>query len=248
MLRCKPVYKEPEQNEEAILFAFPVTKNLSTCMEVECLKIQTTLIFSHFPFSLSEIHEHNFSPSGKLPCLLVDGKVYAGRDIIIQAAQRGLDIDSFLSPTQKSSMNAFKSQVESKIGFCLDLELWYDSHFNSITLLQRGISYPWPLNLIIPRLERNQKIKEMMASRPIYGQAQICLDGLSLLLGDQQPTTLDAVVFAYIHIILSLLSKSSTDSKLRKFVLQHDNLVQYSRRLWQNWYARVDSVASSLQS
>ncbi|KAJ3276195.1 hypothetical protein HDV01_005643 [Terramyces sp. JEL0728] len=254
MLRCKAVYTPPASNEEAILFAFPATKNLSTCMEVECLKIQTALIFSHFPFSLNEIHEHNFSPSGKLPCLMVDGKVYAGRDVIQQASQRGLDIDSFLSPTQKSSMNAFKSQVETKLGFCLDLELWYDTHFNSITLFQRGISYPWPLNLIIPRFERNQKIKEMMAVKPIYGQAQVCLDGLSLLLGDQQyfygsrPTTLDAAVFAYIHIILSLMSKSSSDSKLRKLVLQHDNLVQYSRRLWQNWYARVDSVAASLQS
>jgi hypothetical protein len=62
-----------------------------------------------------------------------------------------------------------------------------------------------------------------------------------------KPTSLDAVVFAYLHIILSLLSESPSESRLRKMTLQHDNLAQYSKRIWTEWYAKVDSIANRLR-
>lgn len=76
------------------------------------------------------------------------------------------------------------------------------------------------------------------------------LDNLSLILGDEdyifgsRPSSLDACVFSYLHVILSVLPP---DSRLKSLVLGHDNLTMYSRRIWTAWYSRVDSLASTLQ-
>ncbi|KAJ2999739.1 metaxin 1 [Globomyces sp. JEL0801] len=163
-----PVYSPELPNESPILYAFPQSKKLLTCLEINSLKIQTLLLFTHYPFVLIEHHDPNISPDGHLPCLQVEGELYAASDIRIEAKSRGLDIDNFLSSEEKANCVAFIALVESKLQFALDYELWYESsHFNDITLDLRGASYPWPLNYLIPRMERQAKIKSMLAKQPV---------------------------------------------------------------------------------
>jgi len=45
---------------------------------------------------------------------------------------------------------------------------------------------------------------------------------------------LDATLFAHLHIILSTPSQQS---ELRRIVLQYDNLVQYTKRIWKRFFA-----------
>ncbi len=68
------------------------------------------------------------------------------------------------------------------------------------------------------------------------------MDSLALLLGDQEyfwgarPTTLDALVFASLHVIYSVMAQSGTESQLRKITLQYDNLYRYSRQIYKTWF------------
>lgn len=69
-----------------------------------------------------------------------------------------------------------------------------------------------------------------------------------------RPTSADATVFAYLHVILCLPDEIAASSeakttegfasKLRKLVLAHDSLAQYTRRLWTTWFAKKNSLST----
>ena len=61
---------------------------------------------------------------------------------------------------------------------------------------------------------------------------------------DRYPTYLDAVAFAYFHIILAIpqITDSNADkeakrhaSELRNLVLNHSNLVKYTKKMYSTW-------------
>lgn len=82
-----------------------------------------------------------------------------------------MDIDSFLDKEQKARCTAFVALVESKLGFAMDYELWYElSNFNEITARNE---YPWPLNYFIPRMERHKKINEMLAKTSVLSTSKV---------------------------------------------------------------------------
>ncbi|KAJ2999741.1 adenylosuccinase ade13 [Globomyces sp. JEL0801] len=162
-----PVYSPELPNESPILYAFPQSKKLLTCLEINSLKIQ---------------------------CLQVEGELYAASDIRIEAKSRGLDIDNFLSSEEKANCVAFIALVESKLQFALDYELWYESsHFNDITLDLRGASYPWPLNylmVVYPSVISRRISQELpfmateniiMAMVKLGGDRQVCHEEIRVL-------------------------------------------------------------------
>lgn len=77
-------------------------------------------------------------------------------------------------------------------------------------------------------------------------QAKKALEAISEQLQDNKfffglrPTYLDATLFAHLHIILSTPSQHS---ELRRLVMQYDNLVHYTKKIWKQYYA-LPSVAS----
>lgn len=83
-----PVEITREKTDKPILYAYAPSKKLSTCLDVECLKTQTLLLFSHFPFAIKNHNEPNFASNSKLPCLVVGDDVYSGREIQTLAADR----------------------------------------------------------------------------------------------------------------------------------------------------------------
>lgn len=170
----RPVFKEVLNNRTE-LYAYPQSTKLSTCVDVDCLHIQTLLLFCELPFTLIEHSEPNFSPSHRLPCLYVKSNIYAGDDIAKYALEKGLNIDSELGENTSVCM-AFSTFVQSKLKFALEYELWYvPQHFNKITSAFRGSNYCWPLNYFIPQRERNEKIKELLAQQPVLQTTKVII-------------------------------------------------------------------------
>lgn len=180
----------PRNDSKPILVVYPISQDLLTSLEVESLRIQTILKYASFEFDLVQHHESNFSPIDKLPCLIVEGEVFAGRDILKYVSAK-TDIDASMSKSQYASAFAHIQLAQAKLGMALECALWYEtSNFNEITAKQRGGFYPWPLNYLIPRVQRKSMIENILSRKPviqtndIYHSAANTLDALSLLLGE----------------------------------------------------------------
>ncbi|KAI8925691.1 hypothetical protein BC831DRAFT_459794 [Entophlyctis helioformis] len=244
-----PVFTPEPLPETPRLYILPRSKELLTSLDVDCLKAQTYLLFCHYPHTVVEHHEHNFSPSGRLPALLTtDGRLLAGQEIYAEAKTK-FDPESKVSREDRSSMEAFLALVESRIRFALEYEFWYESdHFESVTAAVMGAPYPWPLNYLLPRIERSRRVAAMLSKKPvlkteeIYAEANQALQDLSVVLAGQlylfgaAPTIADASLFAHLHTVLSMLKHSPAESQLRNTVLNNDNLIKYSRRVWNTWF------------
>ncbi|KAJ3380895.1 hypothetical protein HDU92_005698 [Lobulomyces angularis] len=76
----------------------------------------------------------------------------------------------------------------------------------------------------------------------IYNDANICLEALSIRLGESKffngefPCYIDAVVFSYLHTILSVLSKPNLDHSLLELISKYENLLNFTERIWVDYF------------
>ncbi|KAJ8323515.1 Metaxin-2 [Batrachochytrium dendrobatidis] len=249
LITFPPVFEPTEHPTVAVLYVLPASKEHFTSQDYQCLKYQTYLKFAKYPHTIKEHTEHSFSPSGKLPALLTSsGRLLSGCEIISEVKSKN-GLESNASAEDKAKMNAFDSLIESHLSFGLDYELWYESsHFENIIAPIIGAYYPWPLNFILPRIQRSQKIAWMLSRKPvlkaeeIYGETNQALGNLELVLENgpylfgATPTLVDASLFAYLHIVMTMLKHSSMESQLTKYVLDRKNLVKYLHQIRNEWY------------
>ncbi|KAJ3261453.1 Metaxin-2 [Borealophlyctis nickersoniae] len=255
LVTLPPVYIPPaipdDPDKTPILFIFPKSKQLVTSLDAECVKVQALLVFSNYRHVTRECHEPDMSPNGKLPFLInSEGKALAGEEIVLEVTAKMGELESRLTPVQKADVLAFTALAEAKLHLALIYTLWYDNqNFHSITAPMYEKLYPWPLNFVLTRTMRMShrnwllQRKAVLKKDEILEDAQSTLAALSTQLGGQlyffgsKASHLDAVVFGYLHIILSVLGSSSAEGSLRKAVLKHENLVQYARRVFNTYFA-----------
>jgi hypothetical protein len=96
------------------LFTYP-----NSYAKYSCLKIKTIFNFVKYPYSIRVCNNGEFSPSGNLPCLLSNGKIIVGNDIIAHIAIEGFDIDQHLSIENQANSRAFVALLESTLEFVL---------------------------------------------------------------------------------------------------------------------------------
>ncbi|KAJ3007234.1 hypothetical protein HKX48_009242 [Thoreauomyces humboldtii] len=255
LVRYPPVFTPPAWPAEPlnvpILFIFPPTKRAVTSVDAECVKYQAFLAFSNYTHVIRECHEPDMSPSGQLPFLIAaDGRILTGHQIVEEVKNTAGDLESRLDQNERDNLVAFTLLAETKLDFALLFTLWYDARIrDTITYPMYEALYPWPLNKILSRTKRAEKAewmlarKEVLKKEEILDEAKQALDALSTLLGDQlfffgaKASFLDAAVFSFLHVILSLLILPSADVPLRSAVLKHDNLVQFSKRVYSTFFA-----------
>ncbi|KAI9331326.1 hypothetical protein BDR26DRAFT_870303 [Obelidium mucronatum] len=250
-----PVWTPDPYPNVAILFVFNKSANSSTSSEVQSLAMQSLLAFAGYPHEVRECHEPDQSPSGQLPYLLTTkGKALAGREIIDQVLDVVPEFSSRLSHLEKADSLAFTSLGESVLHFGLTFDLWYNpQNWLKIAFPKYTNDHPWPLNTILPRLKRSQQLDWMLKQRvsidkeEILGDVKAALSAYSTQLDQKpylfgsKPTLADAVLFAYLHTLLSTFNSpgggGGPHSSVRDIIKRHDNLIQYSRRIWSTWYA-----------
>ena len=84
----------------------------------------------------------------------------------------------------------------------------------------------------------------------IFEEAATAIEALAVQLGNEneyffgksKPSGLDAVVFSYLHVILTLPRiKNAEDGgrsgELARIVRKHENLYRYSQNIWKKWFA-----------
>jgi len=217
-------------------------------MDIESLKIQTILLFSKYEFITMHCCEPGMSPSGKLPFLInEEGELLSGRKLLEEISKFNSETKQLLSEENESIEKAFSSLVDEKLTLAWLYNKWCDeTNFKTLTLDEYHHLYPKPLSYILAYLEKRKIIKSMLTKKrvlkdeDIYLQAKMTLEAVSEKMSSNQfffgerPTYLDATLFAHLHIILSTPSQQS---ELRRLVLQYENLVHYTKRIWKQYFA-----------
>ncbi|KAI9103238.1 hypothetical protein DFS34DRAFT_607954 [Phlyctochytrium arcticum] len=233
------------------LFIFPASKQHITSLDVASVKLQAFLAFSNYKHVVQQTFEPDMSPSRELPFLVTsDGRVLTGHQIIEEVKEKSGDLESRLSQAEKYDMKALVTLTESKLGFALLFTKWFNHTVKEeVTLPLHESFHPWPINKLISRSLQAQATEWMLGRKTILSkdellaEAKDALQILSLQLGDQlyfygqKASYLDAVIFAHLHIILSVLTVTHGTVPLRQAVLEHENLVKYSRRIFNTFFA-----------
>ena len=146
-------------------------------LDVEAILMETILKLSQCPYEFKPVHQHAFSPNGRLPCLGIEGDVFAGRDNLLRIlSKRGYDLDRSLNEFQIGQSSCFMALLDSKIKFALDYELWFDaSNYQSLTNAVIGGKYPFPLDMIIPGMERSLIVQDMLSRQPVLSTEKVKL-------------------------------------------------------------------------
>ncbi|CAO3619271.1 unnamed protein product [Cunninghamella echinulata] len=235
----------------------PGNGKFNDSFDVHCLQIQTYFKFCNIDVDICYSNEPAASPTNKLPYLAtVVGKLFAGSQINNWIKDNNKDISL---GDHKDEAIAFLSMIKSKLHSAWLFSIWLESlNYNQNTIKAYYGHNPAPIDRIMGSQKKDEIIQSLLADRDIltreeiYSDAAIVLESLSNKLGDcdyffgfEEPTWMDAVVFSYLHIILSHPQIKKPDipkeeknqaTTLKKLVQKHDNLVQYAKQICRTYF------------
>ncbi|KAI9485239.1 MAG: hypothetical protein EXX96DRAFT_473800 [Benjaminiella poitrasii] len=257
-LKIFPAVNEPFRPTKDILYIYgPGYRKNQASFDVDCLIIQMYLKFCGIQYEVNYINESAASPSGRLPFLATVAGAVCDSQEIIQWVKETRNMEKQVKSHQEQS-KAFMALVETKLRAALLFSMWLEPlNANQITRKAYFGHVPKPVDMIIFHRKQNEIVQRLLSDRDIlvreeiYEDAARTLEALSIKLGDEtyfynssEPTLMDAVVFSYLHCILSMphiLDGQYTEeerkqaSTLSKLVRQHENLVRYAKAIYENW-------------
>ncbi|XP_074071744.1 metaxin-2 isoform X3 [Macrotis lagotis] len=159
----------------------------------------------------------------------------------------------YMSPSGKVPFIHVGNQVVSELGPIVQfvkaklyLQWCDEATVGEITHSRYGFPYPWPLNHILA-YQKQWEIKRKMKAigwgnktlDQVLEDVDQCCQALSQRLGTQpyffnkQPTELDALVFGH---LFTILTTQLTNDELREKVKNYSNLLNFCRRIEQNYF------------
>ncbi|KAK3821261.1 MAG: hypothetical protein J3Q66DRAFT_386142 [Benniella sp.] len=237
------------------------SKSAIGSFDVDSLKWMTYLKFNQIEFEVKPAFEPNMSPSGKLPFLALPNGSFVTADGFEEWVQEnksksaGVKLDHH----EAAEALAFINLAETKIHAALLYTLWFDpAHFPTTTRQHYFGHHNRLLALLLSYVERSRVSHSMLLSRTqidrelIFEEAATAIESLAVQLGQDNeyffgksaPSSLDAVVFSYLHVILTLPKiKTAEDAgrsgELARIVRKHENLYKYSQGIWAKWFSHI---------
>ncbi|KAI9237265.1 MAG: hypothetical protein BYD32DRAFT_461744 [Podila humilis] len=224
--------------------------------DVDSLKWMAYLKFNNIDYDIRPAFEPNMSPSGKLPFLALPDGSFVTEDGFEDFVQMNGSPDAKLDINEAAEAFAFTALAESKIHAALIYTLWFEeAHFKNTTRSHYFGHHVPVLKTILAYQEKSSIVHSMLLTRTqidrelIFEEAASAIDSIATLLGDSDyffgkdaPSSLDAIVFAYLHVILTLPKVRSADdsgrsSELARIVRKHSNLFEYSQKMWRKYFS-----------
>ncbi|KAF9971875.1 metaxin 1 [Actinomortierella ambigua] len=235
--------------------------------DVDSLVWITYLKFNKIDFDIKYVTEPTMSPSGKLPFLALPSGELITHSGFEQWVQENRPSEPCkLSLQEAADAAAYSTLVETKILAALNYTLWFEmAHFKTTTRQRYFGHHNKYLGILLSYLRKSDIVQRMLLVKPqvdrelIFEEASAALEALSVALGDKsegyffgkEPSSLDAILFAYLHVILRLpavrdlhpedssatTADGSKATELTRMVRKHENLVQYALRVWNKCYA-----------
>lgn len=232
--------------KKPILYINPCVKEFKLSQSVECLKIQTYLRFLNFDFEICETIQSDQSPDGKLPFLLYpDGKSLCSYEIYKQ-----VKIDDNFNSEEVSDIFAFSQYIDDKIKFAFLREIFINNDiFNNIIYSQyqdQNLDLSYILKLILPFTVKDDYRKYLISRKSFWSSKELKFENQKVLnvLSDKlsghlylfgnHPCWADAILFSYLHVIISLFPNNN---QLKLLVLSHENLLNYVKRIFKSYFS-----------
>ncbi|KAG0272689.1 hypothetical protein BGZ95_011524 [Linnemannia exigua] len=243
---------ETEKEKEPIVGSF----------DVDSLKWMAYLKFNQIDYDIRPAFEPTMSPSGKLPFLaLPNGSLITedGFEQWVQENKGQSDEDkasAALNIHEAAEAVAFSTLAESKIHAALLYTLWFEApHFHGTTRQHYFGHHNYYLGKLLNYISKSNIVHSMLLTRTqidrelIFEEASAAIEALSVQLGSNEyffgksiPSSLDAIVFSYLHVILTLpriqnAEDSGRSGELARMVRKHENLFKYSQNIWKKSFA-----------
>ncbi|KAG0298934.1 hypothetical protein BGZ96_004241 [Linnemannia gamsii] len=245
----KDVEAEKKDNKETIIGSF----------DVDSLKWMAYLKFNQIDYDIKPAFEPTMSPSGKLPFLaLPDGSLVTdeGFEQWVQENKPHSNKSESLNIHEAAEAVAFSTLTESKIHAALLYTLWLEApHFQGTTRQHYFGHHKYYLGKLLNYMSKSNIVHSMLLTRTqidrelIFEEAATAIEALSVQLGENEyyfgkstPSSLDAIVFSYLHVILTLprirnAEDGGRSGELARMVKKHENLYKYSQNIWKKSFA-----------
>ncbi|TNE44488.1 MAG: glutathione S-transferase family protein [Deltaproteobacteria bacterium] len=207
-----------------------------------CIKLHTYLRMAGISYEQA-IGNPQQAPKSKLPYIEENGTFLSDSHLIIQHLEstRSISLDDHLTPEQHAIARAYRGMLEESFYFIvvyfrwIPQETWKQYKPVLQSSIQKAGAPGFLVPLLLPIIRRSVRkdLHSQGTSRHtpevLTEMAQSQLDSVSTYLGDktfffgEQPSTLDATVFA----MLSSLLGSELNSPVREYAQSLPNLVRY---------------------
>ncbi|KAG9064975.1 hypothetical protein KI688_002294 [Linnemannia hyalina] len=227
--------------------------------DVDSLKWMAYLKFNQIDYDIKPAFEPTMSPSGKLPFLaLPNGSLVTdeGFEQWVQENKGQSDTSASLNIHEAAEAVAFSTLAESKIHAALQYTLWFEApHFQGTTRQHYFGHHNYYLGKLLNYMSKSNIVHSMLLTRTqidrelIFEEAATAIEALSVQLGENEyffgkstPSSLDAIVFSYLHVILTLprirnAEDGGRSGELARMVKKHENLFKYSQNIWKKSFA-----------
>jgi len=211
------------------------------------LAAMTYMQFAGVPYEKNECNDPTMSPSRSLPFLIINGiNPITGHDNIIDRLENevGYKIDSHMTEEQRADGVAYKSLVEDRLYLSQLYNWWIEPKNGEFTSIVYATALPFPASWVVPRQYKNNmqfllRVKGLIEEEKAYSSADGCYKSLSSKLADKKylfgnrPSTLDAIVFAY---LATQYSPPYPAPKLRALIDKYQNLVNYCNNILHEFF------------
>ena len=206
------------------------------------LKLETWLRLARVPYTVRYQRNPTFSPKGKLPYIVDQGRRVGDSGLIIEHLKRSrlIDPDAWLDARQLAESLTLQRMFEDHLYHALVYARWVDPEgWTSMTQVVSA-TFPPPVDRLIGPILRRRITKQLRrqgpgrhSAREIYSMAREDLAAASIMLGNrrffmgEQTSTIDAVAYGFLSNILLI----PMETELRRIADDFPNLRRFCEQM-----------------
>jgi glutathione S-transferase len=235
------------------LYKTPPAWNLPS-ISPPCMKLETWLRIAKIPYKNDTNFDLAAAPKGKIPYIEYQGNLIGDSTLIIEMFKQteGIDLDQSLTPTERAISLAFRRMLKENIYWGLgDIRFNVEENWEIYQQLLTQFFAQIPTDQLQPILDsirenfRSQMYGHGMgrhSSEEIFLLMRADFQALSDFLADKpffmgdQPTTVDATLYAYVGNAI----KPPFKHPIIDFILQLSNLCQHYERMTELFFSDTE--------
>lgn len=213
-----------------------------------CMKVETYLRMANIPYQSKYVRNPTKAPKGKLPYIEDGDEVISDSSFIINYLKQkyGDALDRNLTPLQNAEKLAMQRLMEEHLYWIILYFRWIDPRtWDDVKNAFFG-KLPFYLKWYIPNKVRNYMQQQLYfqgmgrnTTDEVFELGAADLKDITIFMGgnkfifEDQPTSLDATAYAFLANII----EAPLEIPLKKHALEMKNLVEYCRRMKQQYYS-----------
>ena len=217
-----------------------------------CIKLELYLRIAEIPYKVSPMSRSQ-APKGKIPYVLLDGKLLGDSQIIIEELEKRLTaegkpaLDAGMPARDVATARFMRRALEEGFYFIGMYTRWKTDDGYAATRDEFKKFIP---GFVVPLVRRDiqKKLHQQGTGRhnleEVTAMGCADLDAVAEVLGDRaflygdKPRTVDCTLYAFLEAVLGF----PIDSGLKQRALSHGNLVAFRKRVRERWWKDLPAL------